>query len=158
MDKNSLLVEIESVFPEMEMPRGMTLSFHKDDCFQCEYLRKDIEKYRGKEVSGEVIRLLHQEMSCLSAEGWRWALRHYLQFCLNPEAEYSRMETEFLIYNLGPDLKFQQEALQRLSLLNRRQLNCLIHFLEWCEQHSYWKEYCPENISNALNFIRTIKT
>jgi hypothetical protein len=40
---------------------------------------------------------MHQEMTCLSARGWSWALPHYLPFCLTPEAEYNRMETEFLI-------------------------------------------------------------
>jgi hypothetical protein len=157
METNTLINEIESVFPEVEMPEGLALSFHKDDCFECEYLRNDLEEYRGKEISGEVIRLLHQELSCLSADGWRWILRHYLKFCLTPEAEYNQMETEFLIYNLGPDEKFEEETLQRLSGLNQAQLNCIVHFLEWCAEHPFWKDYFPENIAKALSFIQSIK-
>jgi len=157
METNTLINEIESVFPEVKMPEGLALSFHKNDCFECEYLRNDLEEYRGKEISGEVIRLLHQELSCLSADGWRWILRHYLKFCLTPEAEYNQMETEFLIYNLGPDEKFEEGTLQRLSGLSQAQLNCIVHFLEWCAEHPFWKDYFPENIAKALNFVQSIK-
>jgi hypothetical protein len=157
MKATTLINEIESEFPEVEMPEGLALSFHKDDFFECEYLRNDLEEYRGKEISGEVIRLLHQELSCLSADGWLWILRHYLKFCLTPEAEYNQMETEFLIYNLGPDEKFEEETLQRLSGLNQAQLNCIVHFLEWCAEHPFWKEYFPESIAKALSFVKSIK-
>ncbi len=78
----------------------------------------------------------------------------YLRFCLTPEAEYNHMETEFLIYNLNPDLKFQRDTLQRLSLFTEVQVRCLIHFLEWCLTKQYWKEYCPDNINRAIEFLR----
>ena len=152
----ALSKEIEEAFPLVEMPLDSELSFHNDGCLECDDLRKDIEEYRGKDITGEVIRLVHQEMSLLSAKTWRWLLPYYLKFCLTPEAEHNRMETEFLIYSLAPDLKFQMETLQRLSLLNDRQINCLIHFLEWCSIHEYWKEYCPDDINKALNFVKNI--
>ena len=151
---DALLKEIESAFPLVEMPPGIEIPFHKDGCIECDHLREDLEEYRGKEITGEAIRLIHQEMSHLSAKAWRWILPHYLKFCLTPEAEYNRMEAEFLIYSLGPNLKFQAETLQRLLILNRDQMNCLIHFLEWCLNHQYWKEYCPDDINRAINFLR----
>ncbi len=98
----------------------------------------------------------YRQMSQLSAKAWRWILPHYLKFCLTPEAEYNRMETEFLIYSLGPTLEFQKETLERLSNLNKAQIDCLIHFLEWCLSQQHWKEYCPEDIERAINFLRTI--
>lgn len=156
MNTNSILTEIESAFPFVEMPLGIELSFYKDGCFECDRLRDDLEQYRGKEITVEAIRLIHQEMSILSAKAWQWLLPHYLRFCLTPEAEYNRVETEFLIYNLGPALEFQKDTMQRLSLLNRDQINCLIHFLEWCANHQYWKDYCLEDINKARKFLSKV--
>ena len=155
MATNILLDEIESAFPFMEMPLDTDLLFHKKDCFECDDLLADIDQYRGKKITGNAIRVIHQEMSHLSAKTWQWVLPHYLRFCLTPEAEYNRMETEFLIYSLAPSLEFQAETWQRLSLLNKNQINCLIHFLEWCSNHQYWKEYCPDEIDRGINFLRT---
>lgn len=152
---DALSKEIEAVFSFVEMPLGAELLFHKNGCLECGSLLEDIEQYRGKEITGEFIRLIHQELSHLSAKAWRWILPYYLRFCLTPEAEYNQMETEFLIYNLGPDLKFQTETLQRLSLLNKDQINCLIHFLEWCSINQHWKECCPNELGMALKFLQS---
>jgi hypothetical protein len=92
----------------------------------------------------------------LSAKGWRWILPSYLRHCLNVDSTYDDMETEFLIYNLRPDLKYQKDTMSRLSLLNRRQIECLILFLEWCSSHSHWSTYCPDDITQAIAFMRTI--
>ena len=157
MDSSALFSEIGNTFPDMRMPPKAALSFHKGDCPQCEYLRNDLEEYRGKEVTGDVIRYLHQELGCLSTDGLKWILPHYLKFCLTAEAAYNQMETEFMIYHLGPGLKSQEETMLQLSGLNRREIDCLIHFLEWCASHPLWGEYCPEDIERALSFVRTVK-
>jgi hypothetical protein len=156
MTTDTLSQEIASAFPLVPMPLDVDLSFHTNGCDECDDLRKDIDQYRGKPITGELIRLIHQEMSLLSAKAWRWILPHYLQFCLTPAAEYNQMETEFLIYNLRPDLQFQADTLQRLSILNKDQINCLIHFFEWCLNHPKWKEYFHEDIIKALDFLKTI--
>ena len=154
MDTNFLSAEIDIAFPPVEMPHGVDLLFHSTGDFESKSLLEDLEQYRSREIDADAIRLVHQEMSNLSAKAWRWILPHYLKFCLTPEAEYSRMEAEFLIYSLGPNAEFQRDTLQRLSLLNADQINCLIHFLEWCAGHPFWKEYFPEDISKAINFLR----
>jgi hypothetical protein len=82
---------------------------------------------------------------------------HYLRFCLTSEAAYNRIETEFLIYSiysLGPELRFQSDTLKRLSLFTASQLACLTHFLDWCRNKEYWRDYCPGNIDAALAFLR----
>lgn len=155
-ETEALLNEVKLAFPLVEMPNGLDLPFHKDGCFECDSLRDDLEYYRGREITGEAIRLVHQEMSHLSAKAWQWILPHYLRFCLTPEAEYNHMETEFLIYNLRPDLKFQKDTIQRLSFLNKKQIYCLMLFLEWCLSQQYWKEYCPSDINRALDFLKTV--
>lgn len=153
-DTGTLSELIESVFPFVEMPSAAELiSLGRPDS---EYLTQELERYRGKQIVGDTIRLIHQELSYLSAKGWRWILPHYLRFCLTPEAEYNRMETEFLIYNLGPDLKFQGDTTQRLALLASRQISCLIDFLRWCQNQEYWREYCPDQLSRAIGFLRTL--
>ena len=157
MNTEYLKTEIETVFPYVEKPKGLALSFHKDDCSQCGYLREDLDKYKGKELPPEGIREIHQEMSCLSAQGWRWALPSYLLYCLTEEASYNQMETEFLIYNLAPELKYQLETKKRLSALNRDQLLCLVHFLEWCQRHEHWGQYCSKKIASGFSFLSTVR-
>jgi hypothetical protein len=157
MDTASLLAEIRRVFPPVPMPNLHDLRFHPAGCVQCQWLSEYLDENRGKPIDGPIIRYMHQELGCLSAKGWVWALPHYLPFCLTAEAAYNQMETEFLIYNLGPAEEYEAETRLRLSTLNSDQVGCLIRFLKWCEAHPHWSEYCPENISSALQFVGTIK-
>ena len=137
------------------MPPTDELVFHGLNRVEAGRLKEELEQFRGNvALGGNEIRDVHQEMSHLSAKAWRWLMPFYLRFCLTPEAEYNHMETEFLIYNLNPDLKFQRDTLQRLSLFTEVQVRCLIHFLEWCLTKQYWKEYCPDNINRAIEFLR----
>lgn len=145
--------EIDRTFPFVEMPpRGELLNNDP----RLGSVGEELEQYRGKPIDGTAIRLLHQELYELSPAGWRWILPYYLRYCLTPEAEYSRMETEFLIYNLSPKLKFYSATEQRLSLLNAAQVTCLIHFLEWCRHHEHWGSYCPEDIGRSISFLETV--
>ena len=153
MEAKELLKEIEVIFPLIEKPKGIDISFHRDDCFECKALRKDLEKYEGKTIPAEGIRYLYNEMSCLSSKGWLWAMPSYLTHCLTTEPTYSSTETEFLIYNLGPDEKYKEETKKRLGLFKPRQIQCLIHFLEWCLSNEHWSEYCPEDIERAIRFL-----
>lgn len=156
MDTQSLLKEIETAFPIVEMPSENALLFHKDGCHPCADLRIDLEEYRNKDITGETIRMVHQELYHFSAKALLWILPYYLRFCLTPEAAYSKMETEFLIYNLNPAPEFQQETLERFSKLNKVQVNCLIYFLEWCFIQKHWKEYCPRDIEMGIKFLQSI--
>jgi hypothetical protein len=88
METSKVLGEIRAAFPELPMPAERELRFHSDGCDQCAYLSEYLHENRNKPVDGPIIRYMHQEMSCLSAKGWAWALPHYLPFCLTPEAEY----------------------------------------------------------------------
>lgn len=152
-----LIKEVEDVFPPVPKPQGLELSFHQNGCDECRLVRQDLEGYRDPELPFKALRYLHSEWSCLSAKGWRWALPSYLKHCLTVDSTYDDMETEFLIYTLRPDLKYQKDTLERLSLLSRSQLDCLIHFLEWCAAHPHWSEHCPDDITQALSFMRTVK-
>ena len=149
-------MEIASVFPDVEMPPKTAITFHRDACPECAGLAVDLEEYRGQIIGIQVIRIIHQELVHLSASGWRWILPYYLGYCLTPEAEYSQMETEFLIYALGPALEFQKVTIERLSCLNEKQIVSLIHFLGWCNDQDFWREYCQNDIQRAINFLATI--
>jgi hypothetical protein len=70
-------------------------------------------------------------MGSLSANGWAWALPHYLPICLSPEAEYNQMETEWLIYSLGRSDEHEHDAMVRLSALSKPQIQTLDTFLLW---------------------------
>lgn len=156
-DKAHLLSEIEEVFPFVHKPSGLALSYHKVGCINCEMLRRDLEAYSKMELPKEVLRYLHNEMGCLSAKGWRWILPSCLRYCVSVDDTCDNLETEFLIYNPGPDLKFQKETMERLSDLNDLQVQCLIHFLEWCSVHPHWSEYCQEDIQRGLAFMETYR-
>jgi len=157
IDTSSLLKEIDSVFPFVEMSDENALVLHENGCLECNDLKNELKDYRNKEITGEVVRLLYIEMTSLSAKGWQWFLPHYLRFCLSPEAEYNRLVTELLIYSLRPSPEFEQDTLLRLSLLDKEQINCLMHFLSWCENQQHWKDYCLEDIGRAQKFLSSIK-
>jgi hypothetical protein len=36
------------------------------------------------------------------------------------------------------------------------QISCLIEFLRWCQDQEYWREYCPDQLSRAIGFLRTL--
>jgi hypothetical protein len=156
-DTASLLKEIEEAFPFINKPQGFSLSFHKDGCLNCDIVRRDLEEYPGQELPRKALRYLHTEMGCLSAKGWSWVFPSLLRYCVGVDDTYDGIETEFLIYSLGPDLKFQKDVMEHLSELNGPQISCLIHFLDWCGNHPHWSEYCPEEIERAKGFMQSYR-
>lgn len=142
--------------PMVQKPPARSIMFHESGCFQCEYVRSDLEQYTEPSLPDEAIRYLHNDMSCLSAAGWRWALPSYLKRCITQDL-HDPIETEFLIYNLSPGEEHKAESEQRLSKLSLEQLDCLVHFIEWCNEHPHWSEYCPEEISMAFEFLNSVK-
>lgn len=157
MKSADLLIEIASAFPPMEMPLKEELPFHARGCLECQWLQEELDWLRGKPINGDLIRLLHQELSCLSAKAWRWIAPHYIRYCLTTEADYNQMEIEFLVYALGPEERFQKDVVKRLSLLDSRQIRCFILFVEYLADHAFWSEYFPENIRKAAEFLGAIE-
>ncbi len=155
LDSLELLERIESTFPIVEMPASEELPFATLNERLAGDLIRDLEEFRGKVVTVALIRGVHQEMTHLSPQAWRWILPHYLRFCMTPEAERSRLEMEFLIYNLRPRAEFQHATLERMSLLTEDQVACVLTFLRWCLNSSFWMEYCPDDISEAIGFLES---
>jgi hypothetical protein len=153
METAELLSEVERLFPFVAKPSGLDISFHEDECLQCDYLRRDLEEYVGSELPRTALREIYSEMSCLSAQGWRWVFPSYLRHCLAETTDYDNSETEFLIYNLGPAPEHEAETIQRLAALSDEQISCLIHFLDWCAIHPHWSGYCKDDISRAQAFM-----
>ena len=155
MDTNELLNEIEMLMPLVERPKGKDISFHKDDCYQCNYVRRDLEKFQDKEIPSEGIEIIYDEMSALSSKGWRWVMPSFLRYCIikcelhfNNSTDFllNNAEIEFLIYSLSPDEKYEKETDERLSEFTNIQLWCLVHFLEWCDKNKYISEYHNDDI------------
>lgn len=157
MDTEALLSEVERAFPYVEKPRGPDLSFHADGCGLCRYLREDLELYSGRELPPQALRTIHGDMSCLSAAGWSWVLPSYLRHCLTVAGTSNDPETEFLIYNLSPPPEDRAQTTERFGALDEEQLACLVHFLEWCGAHAHWSDYCKDDISAALLFVRELR-
>lgn len=157
MQKDDLLQEIDAAFPYTRKPQGLELSFHKDDCPHCYYLRKEMEKY-GDKIPKEGLRWLHNELSCLSSKGMRWVLPSLLRYCVKTNDTYDGMETEFLIYHLSPDLKYQKDVVAQLSPLSDSQVHCLKSFIDWCEEHEHWGAYCSEEVAHAADFLASLRS
>lgn len=155
--KDSLKREIDTAFPFVEMPLSGKLTIHNENCGECEEVINDIEDYRHKEITIDLLRRIHQELSLLSSEAWRWILPYYLRFGMTSEAQQSEMEIQFLIYNLGPAEQFISDTSKRLSILNRSQLSCLIHFLEWCSTQFPWRDSYEDSIERGIKFLTNLK-
>ena len=153
----ALLAEVQARFPCVSKPEGLNLSFHRDDCSLCTYLRRDLARFSDPVLPREALREIFCEMSCLSAAAWRWALPSYLKHCLTMEDPWGDDETEFLIFNLGPDPEYQADTIVRLACLDAGQVACLIHFLAWCRAHPYWGEIWQDDIDRALEFMRGLQ-
>jgi len=150
---DNLMREINQEFPVIEMPKSDEIPHHRAGCVTCEHLAADLAVFRDKTIDAKLIRELHQEMSHLSAKAWRWMLPFYLRYCLTSEAEYSRFETEFLIYSLAPTEEFEADTSGRLSLISVDQLQVLLKFLSYLLSIEYWKSYCPTELYRGIAFL-----
>ena len=69
MDTVALLEEIDRVFPLVAKPGGDLIMFHQSGCYECEGVRNDLEQYSEPSLPDNAIRYLHNDMTCLSADG-----------------------------------------------------------------------------------------
>ncbi len=151
-----LLGLVNEVFPSVPKPEGPALCAHQHGCPHCNYLSKALEPYCLPDLSQEALSVVHREMTCLSAAGWRWVMPSYLRRCIDMPDGFVAPEAEFLIYNLGPGEKFRQETAERLSALNGAQIRCLIKFIEWCSEHETWGAECRAEIGEAREFLGSL--
>jgi hypothetical protein len=154
-DRNAIADEIESRFPFVDRPLDSQLCLHPD-APTCSELLRSLGELQHRELRVGEIRVVHQLLNQLSPRALLWILPSYLRYCVTAEAEYSRMEVEFLIYSFGPELRFQQDAVKRLSLLSRGQIECLIDFISWCLANEFWRSYFEEDLRRAQTFLRTL--
>lgn len=64
------------------------------------------------------------------------------------------MEVVFLVYALSPTLmKSRVDVLKRLSSFSKRQVLCLIFFVEWCQAHKFWKDHIPNELGQAKELL-----
>jgi hypothetical protein len=152
----SLLAEIEAAFPFEEMPSAKDLITHKDGWAQCNDLLADYEEIRKNPITGNTIRYFHQELRCLSEKGLKWIFPYYLRYCISSEGQYSRMETEFLVYNFSPSANYKEETLRRFAFLGKDKIECIRHFIDWCSTHPHWMEYFPEHLQMASEFLQIL--
>jgi hypothetical protein len=154
MQTQALLEELALVFPPVEKPDARAVVYHESGCRQCDMLRDYLEKYSEPTLPDEAVRYLNDEWSCLSPKGMRWVLPSYLRYCILTETK-DGIETEMLVYSLGPALEHQAEERARLRGLTTAEVECLLHFLEWCSVHPEWSTYCPDAIARARAFVES---
>jgi hypothetical protein len=68
VDGNALIDEIARPFDQATMPPRERLPFHRGDCNECWSVADELEQFREAWIGIDAIRLIHQELSHLSAE------------------------------------------------------------------------------------------
>lgn len=155
--KEQLEHEIEKVFPILEMPLSNEISFHSYECKKCKGLLDEIEEMRSVPVTPDFLRVIHQELSFLSAKSWGWIFPYYIRFAITEEAKESEMEVQYFIYNLSPEDQFKRDTFKRLSEFNEAQVFCLISFLEWCLSQSCWNDSYGKSIQKGIRFLNDFR-
>lgn len=151
-EASSLIIEVDNVFPEMEMPASNELIFHGDGCYLCVEVRRFLNASRHINIDDALITFLHQELYHLSHAAFRWILPHYLKFCLASNGINAQEETYFLVFFFSPSAEFKAETYQKLSGLNFEQLKCVVSFFKWCRSNNNWVEIFAD-IDIAIEFI-----
>ena len=89
-DTETLSAEIRQFFSYVDMPIPEKLTLYNESSSESEYLIRDLEEYRGKPVSQDLLRGIHQELSLLSAEAFAWIMPYFLEYCLSAEGQESQ--------------------------------------------------------------------
>ena len=153
---HKVLTLVERAFPPVPRPAATALPAHTDGCAKCEIIARELLSYPDAGLPGEAIRRLCDEMSALSAEATAWVLPSYLRYVLTEENPLDPRPTEFLIYNLAPAPEHAAESRGRLSLLTRGQVEALQAVVRHLADTPYWSDYCCDDLSRALAFLREL--
>lgn len=150
-----LLKEINDVFPTIPMPSPAESTVHQNDCEPCDDVPRYFDIYRDSKIDTVFIRYMHKNLYQLSPLGFLWLLPHYLKYCLSNEWCYAEELVYFLVYHLSPSPQFENDAYIRFSELNAVQIQCLISFLNWCnETESYYDS--EEDTHKAFTFLKKL--
>ncbi|QSI78192.1 DUF6714 family protein [Niveibacterium microcysteis] len=155
MTASDILPLVEKAFPYVPRPALTDISFHTDGCAHCEMSYRELAQHPGPQLSLEVVRYLFDELSTLSSAATRWVLPSYLRHVLS-ESDAMEMATEFLIYSLAPLAEYEEETKQRLSLLSKPQIECLLELVAYWQHHEHWGIYCPEELDRAKHFLQQL--
>lgn len=148
--------EISKAFPKIEMPNSKKLMFYNENYIEVDELSEDLQSFKDKEVTVEIINLLSRNLSLLSGDGWLWIFPYYLQYCLTDEANLNQTEIEYLIYLLSPTVEFESKMLTRFLIFSTEQVNCIISFLKWLLLTDIGQEYFKEDIYRAIALLTKI--
>lgn len=150
---NHLLQKIENSFKAIPMPARADLLVVEDE--ESQSLAEDLEQIRGKPLSSDVLRLLHQELRRLSPKAILWITPHYLRYSIKDEAKYTQSEVEFFVYSLASSrVQNFSDVETRLSSFNSQQLKCLCSVLSHLMGDEFWSQYLPEQLESAEENVK----
>lgn len=157
MKTDTLLKEIDEVFQVVPMPSRINLTVHLKGCFDCEEVLDYLDYYRNRSLDGAFFMYMRRNLTSLSPIGFLWLIPYYLKYCLSFDWNFTEEPICFLIYTLNPPPEYEHDAFVRLSALNYRQIICLIHFLEWCNENENYASYSTEDdTENVFIFLKRI--
>ena len=154
-DVKELLAEITVNFPFVEIPDASQF-FLLDNYERADFnLVADLAS--NQHEKGDIPRLLQLELHAMSPKAWIYALPYFLSYGVTPEAEYTDSEIAFLIFALSPQPEFENASAYKLSELNSKQLQCLLHFFEWCATNEYWAENYSSELEAVSKFLVRVR-
>lgn len=129
----SLMEDIRDAFSSVHFPaEGDIVDYSLQEGDYGGDIVDELERWRCKPPSVELLRKMHQELRKLTAAASLWLLPAYLCYALTEEAKYSRMEISFFILSLaGHGAEDDSDIKRRLSLMNDLQFSCVERVLEY---------------------------
>lgn len=124
------------------------------ECKECFYAYSELDGLNLNSSDELLAKTFAQSLRHLSNEGWKSILGGYLRYCITETARQSQTETEMLVYFLSPPESNKKSAIDSLSCLSDSQVICMIEFLEFLKQDSFWGEYFPNDLDAAIFFLR----
>lgn len=155
MTLTEVLTRVDDAFQPSPKPALTEFPLHQKDCGDCEYLEERLAVYNGADFTPTALQFLFGALSTLSATATLWLLSTRLrQLLLNPVE--MDLATEQLIYRLSPSAEFEAETRQQLSLLNEKQIACLMTVVDYWLLFTELGEQYPEELDCAKAFLQRL--
>ena len=155
MTLTEVLTWVDDAFQPSPRPELTEFTLHQKDCGDCEYLQERLAVYNGADFTPTALHVLFGAFSTLSPSATLWLLSTHLRQLLLDPVEMD-LATERLIYRLSPSAEFEADTRQQLSLLNEKQIACLMAVVDYWLICTELGEQYPEELDCAKAFLQRL--
>ena len=155
MNRQTLSELVDRCFPFIPKPKRHEIPFHTQGCAQCRLTVETLDIYNDEQLPKAAIKQIFDQLCTLSAKATAWVYPSYLRVALQSTEPYDTIP-EFLIYNLSPADKHKANTQQRLAMLNKNQIECLIEIMIYWQNTEHWRDYCGDDLKKAVQFLKEL--